>query len=52
MRRGGLREALARSLLYVGVARGGVDERGFEAIRRIRSAHPHTAPWRWPNSSG
>ena len=39
--RGGLREALARALLYVGMARNVVDERGFEAIRRIRSAHPH-----------
>ena len=33
---GGLREALIRALLYVGVARGTVDERGFEAVRRIR----------------
>ena len=41
--RGGLREALARALLYVGMARGRVDERGFEAIRRIRRAHPHHA---------
>jgi len=39
MGRGGLREALTRALLYVGGARGGVDERGFEAIRRIRIAH-------------
>ena len=41
MRDGGLREALARALIYVGASRGRVDERGFEAIRRIRSAHPH-----------
>jgi uncharacterized protein DUF3141 len=41
MARGGLREAVARALLYVGAARGGVDERGFEAIRRLRAAHPH-----------
>ncbi|MFC0808626.1 DUF3141 domain-containing protein [Ensifer sp. P24N7] len=37
---GGLREALARALLFVGQARGGADERGFEAIRRLRRAHP------------
>ncbi|MQV32357.1 DUF3141 domain-containing protein [Sinorhizobium meliloti] len=36
---GGLREAIARALLFVGNARGGVDERGFEAIRRLRRAH-------------
>jgi pimeloyl-ACP methyl ester carboxylesterase len=34
---GGLRECLARSLLYVGGARGGADERGFAAIRRLRA---------------
>jgi pimeloyl-ACP methyl ester carboxylesterase len=33
---GGLREALLRALVYVGTARGGPDERGFEAVRRIR----------------
>ena len=33
---GGLREALVRSLLYVGMTRAAVDERGFEAVRRIR----------------
>jgi pimeloyl-ACP methyl ester carboxylesterase len=33
---GGLRECLARALLYVGAARGGADERGFAAIRRLR----------------
>ncbi|WP_018237365.1 DUF3141 domain-containing protein [Ensifer sp. BR816] len=37
---GGLREAVARALLFVGKARGGADERGFEAIRRLRRAHP------------
>ncbi|MDK1492459.1 DUF3141 domain-containing protein [Sinorhizobium sp. 7-81] len=37
---GGLREAIARALLFVGKARGGADERGFEAIRRLRRAHP------------
>ena len=36
MGRGGLREALVRSALYVGMARGAADERGFEAIRRLR----------------
>jgi hypothetical protein len=37
---GGLREALARSLTYVGMANGGVDERGFEAVQRLRRAQP------------
>jgi hypothetical protein len=36
---GGLREAVIRALLYVGLARAAVDERGFEAVRRIRAAH-------------
>ena len=36
---GGLREALVRSLLYVGMTRAAVDERGFEAVRGIRRAH-------------
>ena len=36
---GGLREALIRALLYAGMARGAVDERGFEAVRRIRKNH-------------
>jgi hypothetical protein len=36
---GGLREAVIRALLYVGLARGTVDERGFEALRRIRRTH-------------
>jgi hypothetical protein len=36
---GGLREALVRGLLFVGMGRTGVDERGFEAVRRIRQAH-------------
>jgi hypothetical protein len=34
---GGIREAVVRSMLYVGMARGAVDERGFEMVRRIRS---------------
>jgi len=33
---GGLREATIRSLLFVGMDRKAVDERGFEALRRIR----------------
>jgi hypothetical protein len=36
---GGLREAVIRALLYVGLARAAVDERGFEAVRRIRRTH-------------
>ena len=36
--KGGLRECLVRALLYVGMARGGADERGFAAIRRLRAA--------------
>lgn len=36
MDRGGLREGLARSLLYVAMANGAADERGFAAIRRMR----------------
>jgi hypothetical protein len=36
---GELREAMVRSLLYVGMARGAVDERGFEMVRRIRHSH-------------
>lgn len=40
MTHGGLPEALIRALVYVGAARDGIDERGFEAVRRIRRAHP------------
>jgi hypothetical protein len=36
---GGLREAVIRGLIYAGMRRAGVDERGFEAVRRIRHAH-------------
>jgi hypothetical protein len=36
---GGLREAVVRSLLYAGMARAAVDERGFETVRRIRQTH-------------
>jgi hypothetical protein len=35
---GGLREAGVRALLYVGSARGMVDERSLEALRRMRQA--------------
>jgi hypothetical protein len=35
---GGIREAVVRALLYVGMARGSIDERGFEVIRRTRRA--------------
>jgi hypothetical protein len=35
---GGLREAGIRALLYVGSARGMVDERSIEALRRMRHA--------------
>jgi uncharacterized protein DUF3141 len=33
---GGLRKCAVRGMLYVGMARGGPDERAFEAVRRIR----------------
>lgn len=36
---GGLREAALRALLYVGSARGMVDERSIEALRRARREH-------------
>jgi Protein of unknown function (DUF3141) len=36
---GGLRECLVRGMLYVGMARGGVDERALAAIRRLRAVH-------------
>jgi pimeloyl-ACP methyl ester carboxylesterase len=36
---GGLREAVARALIYVGLGRGSVDERGFESVRRLRSRY-------------
>lgn len=42
MAQGGTCEGLARALTYVGMARGGADERGFEAVRRLRQAHPET----------
>jgi len=36
---GGLREAMMRAMIYAGLARAAVDERGFEAVRRIRQSH-------------
>jgi pimeloyl-ACP methyl ester carboxylesterase len=36
---GGIRAAVVRSLIYVGMNRAAVDERGFELARRIREAH-------------
>ena len=36
MTSGGLREAVIRALLFAGMDRAAVDERGFEAVRRIR----------------
>src|SRR3954454_14147079 len=36
---GGLREATLRALLYVGSARGMVDERSIEALRQVRRDH-------------
>jgi len=36
---GGIRAALIRSLIYVGMKRAAIDERGFELARRIREAH-------------
>ena len=39
MTEGGLPEALVRALLWAGMARRAVDERGFAAITRLRDAH-------------
>ncbi len=36
---GGGREAAIRSLVYIGLAGPGVDERAFEVLRRIRAEH-------------
>jgi hypothetical protein len=35
---GGVREAIARAVLYLAMARASADERGFEMIRRMRKA--------------
>jgi Protein of unknown function (DUF3141) len=37
---GGMRAAVVRGLLYAAMTRAAIDERGFEALRRIREAHP------------
>jgi hypothetical protein len=44
MTRGGLKEGLLRALLWIGMPRGAIDERAFEAIRRIRAARPAGEP--------
>jgi hypothetical protein len=36
--KGGIREGTIRALLYVGMNRAAIDERGFESVRRIRQA--------------
>jgi hypothetical protein len=36
---GGLREAVVRALIYAGMTRAAVDERGFELTRRIRKVY-------------
>jgi len=36
---GGIRAAIIRGLLYAGMKRAAIDERGFEMARRIRKAH-------------
>ncbi len=49
MTRGGLREALVRALVWVGMARNAVDERGFAAITRLRDAHPESRQMSLPD---
>ena len=39
MTQGSLREGLVRALIWVAIPRAAFDERGFEAIRRLRAAH-------------
>ena len=39
MTAGGLREAMIRALIFAGMGRAAVDERGFEALRRIREKY-------------
>src|SRR5215831_17328698 len=36
---GGIREAAIRSMIYIGMAGSGVDERAFNQLRQIRSTH-------------
>jgi hypothetical protein len=38
MSAGGVRAAVVRGLLYAGMSRASIDERGFEALRRIRES--------------
>ncbi|PZQ83141.1 MAG: hypothetical protein DI549_08975 [Ancylobacter novellus] len=40
---GGLLEAAVRALIYIGSVRGGADERGFDAVRRLRREGPHAS---------
>jgi pimeloyl-ACP methyl ester carboxylesterase len=40
--KGGLQECTIRGLLYVGLARGFVDERGVAALRRVRLTEDHS----------
>jgi len=41
---GSIREATIRALIYVGMARSSLDERGFESIRRIRRELKDSTP--------
>jgi hypothetical protein len=41
---GNIREATIRALIYVGMARNSLDERGFESIRRIRRELKDSTP--------
>jgi hypothetical protein len=41
---GGLREAVIRSALYIGMGRNAIDERGFELVRRMRAARQDLPP--------
>jgi hypothetical protein len=36
---GGLREAVIRGLIYAGLSRRAIDERGFEMVQQLRSEH-------------
>ena len=44
MAEGGLREAMIRAVLYVGLPGKAVDERAFAVIRKIRSERSHALP--------
>ena len=49
--KGGIREATIRALVYIGMVKGSVDERGFETIRRIRrTSRQFVGPCRSPTS--